>query len=34
MISAGEWSRLAALDDFDAWTFLLGVGADKITALM
>jgi hypothetical protein len=34
MISARERSRLAALDDFDAWTFLLGVGADKITAFM
>jgi hypothetical protein len=22
MISAGEWVRLAALYDFDAWTFL------------
>ena len=34
MISAGEWVRLAALYDFDAWTFLLGVGTDKITAFM
>ena len=34
MISAGEWVRLAALYDFDAWTFLLGVGTDKIRAFM